>query len=67
MAKYRLLKHRPSEFQALNSNGWGYTLTIEVWSWWGLSKKIVEKEVTVPYDTDADKFYEPKINVWQRK
>lgn len=67
MAKYRLLKYEMEEYQALNSNGIGYVLTIEDISWWGLSKKIVKHRVTVPYDMDVDKFYQPKLNVWIRK
>ncbi len=67
MAKYRLLDYTPSPFQALNADGWGYTLTIEDWSWWGLRKRIVTKEVLVPYNCDVDKFFKPKIDVWKRR
>lgn len=62
--KYRLLKYEMEKFQALNSDGWGYVLTIEVWTWWGLFKKIVKQPVQLPYHKDAGQVWSNKINVW---
>jgi hypothetical protein len=62
--KYRLLKYEPEPYEALNSHGWGYILTVEVWTWWGLKKRIVKKSQQVSYSFDAEAFWEPKLNVW---
>lgn len=62
--KYRLLNYEPEDFQALNANGWGYTLTVEVWSWWGLRKMITKVNKLLPYHMSAEKFWGEKLNKW---
>lgn len=59
-----LLSYEPTPYQALNADGWGYTLKIREVKWWGLVDRIVTIEVQVPLHTDTAAFYEPKLNVW---
>lgn len=65
--KYRLLSYQSEPYQALNAQGWGYILTIEVWDFWGLRKRIVTKVEICPFSVDADAFWKPKLNEWLPK
>lgn len=59
-----LLKYESEKFQALNSPGWGYQLTMRISDWWGLRKYTKTFTVRVPYHLNADDVYGKLLNKW---
>ena len=60
-----LLSYEIDDYQALNVDGLGYTLKVRELTWWGLFDRTKTLNVVVPFGTDADQFYRPKLNVWR--
>ena len=62
--KYRLLKYKPSPFEPLNSDGFHWILTVEVWTWWGMIKRFYEVEIEIGPHINVQEFYDPILNKW---
>lgn len=58
MATNKLLSYKPELFTALNAQGFTYILQIEKTSWWGLSKRIIEHRIEIPFRSNSKAYFD---------
>lgn len=64
MTKWMLLNYEVSPYQALNTNGFEYELTLRISELWGLWKYTKKARALIPYHLNADEVYSPMLNKW---